>query len=73
FRIQDAFVLNARGSYTWKQLTWFLQLNNLTDKKYETFGILAFDPSDSTTKPFLMPAAGINVLGGLSVRFENYY
>jgi len=73
FRIQDAFVLNARGSYTWKQLTWFLQLNNLTDKKYETFGILAFDPTDSTTKPFLMPAAGINVLGGLTVRFENYY
>ncbi len=73
FRVQDAFVLNLRGSYTWKQLTWFLQLNNLTDKKYETFGILAFDPTDGMTKPFLMPAAGINVLGGLTVRFEDYY
>ena len=67
FRIQDAFVLNARGSYTWKQFTWWLQGNNLTDKKYETFGIL------SGGNVFLMPAAGINVLGGLTVRFENYY
>jgi iron complex outermembrane receptor protein len=67
FRIQDAFILNARASYTWKQFTWFVQGNNLTDKKYETFGIV------SAGDVFLMPAAGINVLGGLTIRFENYY
>jgi iron complex outermembrane receptor protein len=73
YRIQDAFILNAAVSYTWKQFTWFLQGNNLTDAKYETFGIFAFDPTDSTSKPFVMPAPGINVLGGVTVRFENYY
>lgn len=67
FRIQDAFVLNARASYTWKRFTWFLRGNNLTDKKYETFGIL------SGGDVFLMPAAGINVLGGVTIRFEDYY
>lgn len=67
FRIQDAFVLNARASYTWRRITWFLQGNNLTNTKYETFGIL------SGGDVFLMPAAGINVLGGVTIRFENYY
>jgi iron complex outermembrane receptor protein len=73
FRIQDAFILNATASYTWKQFTWFLNGYNLTNKKYETFGIFAFDPTDGTNKTFLMPAPGINVLGGITVRFENYY
>jgi iron complex outermembrane receptor protein len=67
FRIQDTFILNARASYTWKQFTWFVHGNNLTNKKYETFGIV------SGGDVFLMPAAGINVLGGLTIRFENYY
>ena len=67
FRVQDAFILNAAASYTWKQFRWFIQGNNLTDKKYQTFGIL------SAGDVFLMPAAGINVLGGVTIRFENYY
>jgi iron complex outermembrane receptor protein len=67
FRIQDAFALNARASYTWKYFTWFLQGNNLTDADYETFGIF------SRGQIFMMPATGINVLGGLTIRFENYY
>ncbi|HSB79626.1 MAG TPA: TonB-dependent receptor [Candidatus Methylomirabilis sp.] len=67
FRIQDAFILNASASYTWRQFRWFIQGNNLTDKKYETFGIL------SGGDIFLMPAAGINVLGGMTIRFEGYY
>ena len=66
-RIQDAFLLNAQASYTWKMFRVFLQANNLTDRKYETFGTL------SGNTVFVMPAAGINVLGGLTVRFEGYY
>lgn len=68
FRIQDAFLLNAQAAYTWKQFTWFIQGNNLTDKKYETFGVLNF-----AMQPFLMPAPGINVFGGVTIRFDNYY
>ncbi len=67
YRIQDAFVLSAQASYTWKWLRFFLQGNNLTNHHYETFGIV------SGNTVFVMPAAGINVLGGLTVRFENYY
>ncbi|MGE5849156.1 MAG: TonB-dependent receptor [Candidatus Methylomirabilota bacterium] len=67
FRVQDYFVLNARAAYTWKHFTWFIQGNNLTDSEYETFGVL------NLGRVFLMPAAGINVLGGITIRFENYY
>jgi outer membrane receptor protein involved in Fe transport len=67
FRIQDAFILNAFASYTWKQFRWFIQGYNLTDNKYQTFGIL------NAGDIFLMPAAGINVLGGMTIRFEGYY
>jgi iron complex outermembrane recepter protein len=66
-RVQDYYVLNARASYRWKWFTWFIQGNNLTDNKYETYGIL------SSGDVFVMPAPGINVLGGVTMRFENYY
>jgi outer membrane receptor protein involved in Fe transport len=65
--VQDYYVLNARASYRWKWFTWFIQGNNLTDNKYETYGIL------SSGDVFVMPAPGINVLGGVTMRFENYY
>lgn len=68
-RVQDAFVLNARASYQWKWFTWFIRGNNLTDWKYETYGVLGGFP----TEPYFMPAPGINVLGGVTVRFDGYY
>ena len=73
FRIQDSFVLNAQASYTWKFLTLYIQGLNLTDAKYETYGIYAFDPRTFNNNVFLMPAPGINLLVGLRLRFENYY
>ncbi len=73
FRIQDSFVLNAQASYTWKSATLFVQGMNLTDAKYETYGIYAFDSRTFDNTVFLMPAPGINVLVGLRLKFENYY
>ena len=67
YRIQDAFLLSAQASYTWKWLRVFLQGNNLTNHRYESFGIV------SGNTVFVMPAAGINVLGGFTIRFEKYY
>ncbi len=67
YRIQDAFIVNAQASYTWKQFRLFIQGNNLTDRKDETYGTLV----GGTV--FVMPAPGINVLGGLTIRFEKYY
>lgn len=73
FRIQDSFVLNAQASYAWKSFTLFLQGFNLTDAKYETYGIYAFDSRTFTNNVFLMPAPGINFLVGLRVQIENFY
>ncbi len=67
YRLQDAFLLNAQASYTWKWFRFFLQGNNLTNKSYQTFGIVSGDTI------FVMPAPGINVLGGITIQFENYY
>jgi iron complex outermembrane receptor protein len=67
YRLQDAFTVNMQASYTWKWLRFFVQGNNLTNQHYETYGIV----SGSTI--FVMPAPGINVFGGVTVRFENYY
>ena len=73
FRVQDYFVLNAQASYTWKSLTLFVQGFNLTDGKYETYGIYAFDPRTFANGVFLMPAPGINFLAGLRLQFKDYY
>jgi outer membrane receptor protein involved in Fe transport len=73
FRIQDSFVLNAQASYTWKHFTLFVQGMNLTDARYETYGILAFDSRILANNVFLMPAPGINFLVGLRIRLDNYY
>jgi iron complex outermembrane recepter protein len=67
YRLQDAFLLSAQASYTWKWFRFFLQGNNLTNKLYETYGIV----SGSTV--FVMPAPGINFMAGVTVRFEGYY
>jgi outer membrane receptor protein involved in Fe transport len=73
FRIQDSFVVNAQASYTWKYTTLFVQGMNLTDAKYETYGIYAFDSRTLANDVFVMPAPGINFLVGLRLKFEDYY
>jgi iron complex outermembrane receptor protein len=46
----DYIVLNAKFKYNWKNLTAFLDINNITDEKYSEYGVLggveeAFYPS----------------------------
>ena len=65
--------MNAQASYTWKYLTLFAQGMNLTDARYETYGIYAFDSRTFGNNVFLMPAPGVNFLVGLRLKFENYY
>jgi hypothetical protein len=66
-------VLNAQASYTWKFLTFFVQGFNLTDAKFETYGIYAFDPRTFANGVFLMPAPGVNFLAGLRIQVKDYY
>ncbi|MBM2805589.1 MAG: putative TonB-dependent siderophore receptor, partial [Deltaproteobacteria bacterium] len=62
-RLADYFVLNSRIAYTWKNWTAHLAINNLTDRKYSTFGVLGF------SQPSFVPAPGVNVFGGISFRY----
>jgi iron complex outermembrane receptor protein len=56
------FVLNSRVAYKWENWTAHVTLNNLTDRKYSTFGVLV-------TEPFYIPAPRFNVFAGLSFRY----
>lgn len=61
-KLADYFVLNSRVAYKWENWTAHVALNNLTDGKYSTFGVLV-------NEPFFIPAPGINVFAGLSFRY----
>ncbi len=61
-KIADYFVLNSRIAYQWKQLTGYVNFNNLSDRKYSTSGILV-------NEPFRVPAPGFNMFAGLSFRY----
>ena len=62
-RLADYFVLGSRIAYTCKDWTVQLSINNLTDRKYSTFGVLG------ATEPFRVPAPGINAFGGITFRY----
>ena len=61
-KVADYFVLNSRVAYQWKQLTGYVNFNNLTNRKYSTSGILV-------NEPFRVPAPTFNVFAGLSFRY----
>jgi len=61
-KLADYFVLNSRIAYEQKYWTMQLMLNNMTDRKYSTSGIL-------TNQPFFVPAAGFNVFGSVALRY----
>lgn len=65
-QVADYFVLNSRVAYQWRQWTTHVTLNNLTNRKYSTSGILVGDPFNES---FRVPAPGFNVFAGLSLRY----
>lgn len=65
-QVADYFVLNSRIAYQWRQWTAHVTLNNLTDRKYSTSGILVGNPFNES---FRVPAPGFNVFAGLSFRY----
>lgn len=64
-QLADYFVLNSRIAYRWREWTGHLTLNNLTDRKYSTSGILVGAPFNES---FRVPAPGFNVFAGLTYR-----
>ncbi len=65
-KVHDYFVINNRVAYQWRQWTAHVALNNLTDRKYATSGILVGNPFNES---FRVPAPGFNVFAGLSFRY----
>ena len=65
-KLADYFVMNSRIAYQWRDWTAHVTLNNLTDRKYSSSGILVGAPFNES---FRVPAPGFNVFGGLTFRY----
>jgi iron complex outermembrane receptor protein len=65
-KLADYFVLNSRIAYEWREWMAHVTLNNLTDRRYSSSGILVGAPFNES---FRVPAPGINVFAGLSFRY----
>jgi outer membrane receptor protein involved in Fe transport len=67
-KLDDYFVLNSKVSYNWRQWTGFVTINNMTNNKYNTFGVVA--TYEGVVTPFFIPAPTTTVFAGLSFRFD---
>ena len=65
-QVAEYFVLNSRIAYQWRQWTAHVTLNNLTNQKYSTSGILVGNPFNES---FRVPAPGFNAFAGLSFKY----
>ena len=61
----DYLVLNTKLKYRWKNLTAFLNVNNLTDEEYSEYGVLS--TFSSPWEEAFYPSPKINFLFGVSV------
>lgn len=69
-KLDPYFVLNAKGTYEYRGLTFFVLGNNILNKHYETRGIFAAPIFGSPPDRFLNPAPGWSVQAGMSYRYE---
>ena len=64
---EDYFVLNTKLKYRWKNLTAFLNINNLTNEEYSEYGVLS--TFSSPWEEAFYPSPKINFLAGISADF----
>jgi iron complex outermembrane receptor protein len=65
FSYQKSYlILNSRIMYQWKNLSAFLDINNLTDRRYSEYGVIGGYPVEKA----FYPSPRINFLAGLSVK-----
>jgi iron complex outermembrane receptor protein len=65
-KLDDYFVLNGKVSYSWKNFTAHITGSNLTNNKFETFGIVGGFPA----QPFLVPFPTTTVFAGIKFRYN---
>lgn len=67
---QDEYiVLNARMRYEWRRMVFFVNLNNIFDKKYAEYGGVYFNMATFEQEPGFYPSPEFNILAGVSMRF----
>ena len=64
FDSNSYIVCNARARYQWRWLSVFASANNLLDERYETYPL----SNGSVTRKY-NPSPGLNVQGGVTVKF----
>lgn len=63
---EDYLILNTKLKYLWKNMTVFLNVNNITDEEYSEYGGISTFP---ITEPGFFPSPEINFLAGISANF----
>jgi hypothetical protein len=64
-KLDDYFVLNGKVSYSWKNFTAYITGSNLTNNKFETFGIVGGSPPIN-----LIPFPTTTVFAGIKFRYN---
>lgn len=65
-KLDGYIVLNSKVSYDWKNITAYVAVNNLTNEKYSTFGILG----GGAIEPFLIPGSATTFFAGAIIRYN---
>lgn len=69
FPEMDSYVvLNAKLKYHWRQLTAFLDVNNLLNEKYSEYGVIGYDSNGNEVRSYY-PSPEANFLAGISLSF----
>lgn len=64
-KLDDYLTVNAKLSYTWRFLTAFVGVNNIFNEEYDEYGVC--NPTTGVRNYY--PSPGVNVVGGLSLKF----
>ena len=63
---KDYLIVNTKLKYQWKNITAFLNVNNITDEEYSEYGAISTYPIVETA---FYPSPKINFLAGISTDF----
>lgn len=67
FTYQKSYlILNSRMMYQWKSISVFLDINNLTDRRYSEYGVVGGYPVEKA----FYPSPRINFFAGLRLNYK---
>ncbi|MEJ2034352.1 MAG: TonB-dependent receptor, partial [Deltaproteobacteria bacterium] len=67
-KMDSYLVLNAKLKYNWRNMSAYLNVNNLLDKEYSDYGVVGYDSSGNLVRAYY-PSPEINFLAGVSLSF----